>query len=64
MVRKILKWSDKKFEEALIEEDESKGLAKASLSGAVEGFVDGLAIIGLGSFIIGTIELVKDVIRR
>lgn len=64
MVREILKWCDNKFEEALAEEDEAKGLAKAGQSGAVEGFVDGIAIVGLAGFVIGVIEIVKDVVRR
>ena len=64
MVREILKWCDNKFEEALLEEDESKGLAKAAQSGAVEGFVDGIAIVGVAGFIIGAIEVVKGVVKK
>ena len=64
MVREILKWCDDKFEEALVEEDETKGLAKAAQSGAVEGFIDGLAIVGLAGFAIGVVEVVKGVVKK
>lgn len=45
--RGILKWADKKQEEAITEIENgkvAKGMAKASLSGMAEGFVDGCVI--------------------
>lgn len=47
MVKQILEWNDKKFEES-IDEEGPKGVAKAFLSGCVEGAVD--IIFGVGIF--------------
>lgn len=63
MVRKILEWSDKKFDEALLEENEKKGIAKAALSGAVEGFIDGVAIGGTIVAAYGWYTLIRDGIK-
>lgn len=49
MVRGILKWCDKKQTEAYAEANENlpKAMAKAAGAGAVEGAIDGAAIVGL-----------------
>lgn len=63
MVRQILEWSDKKFDEALLEENEKKGMAKAALSGAVEGFIDGVAIGGTIVAAYGWYKIIKEGIK-
>lgn len=59
LVRKILKWSDKKYDEAINEPKKGKGFRKALLSGAGEGFVDGCFIVGVTAIIASVISIIK-----
>ena len=45
ITRQLLNWCDKKFENALHEPDDRKSMRDASISGFVEGFVDGAIIM-------------------
>lgn len=45
IMRSIIEWCDKKFEESLEEVDERKSTKKAALSGFVEGLGDGAVIM-------------------
>ena len=45
VTRNLIDWCDKKFDEALHEEDERKSSAKAFASGAVEGFMDAAILL-------------------
>lgn len=45
IMRSIIEWCDKKFEESIEEVDERKGTQKAALSGFVEGLGDGAIIM-------------------
>lgn len=45
VTRKLIKWCDSKFNEALHEEDDRRANAKAFASGAVEGVVDAAVIL-------------------
>lgn len=58
MVKSILKWNDSKFEECLAEEG-PKSFAKAVGCGAVEGLIDGLAIIGAWCMVCSVISSIK-----
>lgn len=40
ITRSVIALADKKFNEALREEDDRKGNAKAFISGAIEGYAD------------------------
>ena len=63
LTRTLLEWCDKKQEEAIEEDTLNKAVSKASVSGAIEGFVDAsvaigmtcVAICGVG-FIIGKLK--------
>lgn len=58
MAGKILKWKDNKFEE--LNGDEPLELAKVFRLGAIEGFIDGLVVVGAGYIITGIVEFIKD----
>ena len=45
VARTLINWCDKTLKEALNEQDDRKGNAKAFLSGAVEGFVDAAIVL-------------------
>ena len=45
IMRSVINWCDDKMREALAEEDDRKGMQKASLSGVVEGFCDGALLM-------------------
>lgn len=45
IMRSIIDWCDNKMNEAFEEEDDRKGLSKAAISGAVEGFCDGALLM-------------------
>lgn len=45
IMRTVIDWCDKKMDEAFEEVDDRKGLNKAALSGAVEGFCDGALLM-------------------
>lgn len=45
IMRSIIEWCDKKFEESIEEVDERKSTQKAALSGFVEGLGDGAIIM-------------------
>lgn len=45
ITRGIIDWIDKKFAEAIDEDDERKGMQKAALSGAVEGYLDAAVLM-------------------
>lgn len=64
MVRRILDWCDRTYEESLEEENERKGLMMAAKSGAVEGFVDGVATLGLLLTAGSVVAIVKEVIKK
>ncbi len=55
MVREILKWSDAKTKK-IIEEDEKAGFAKTCGLGALEGFIDGCAIVGAVGFVLTLVD--------
>lgn len=52
MVREIIDWCDKEFEQAC-NEDGVKGIARAFKSGFVEGALDGLTITGMTLIALG-----------
>lgn len=45
IMRSIIEWCDNKMDEAIVEDDDRKGMQKAALSGAVEGFCDGALLM-------------------
>jgi hypothetical protein len=45
VARQLIKWCDKKFNDALHEEDDRKGMQKAFASGAVEGIMDAAIVM-------------------
>lgn len=45
VTRKLIKWCDTKFNEALHEEDDRRANAKAFASGAVEGLMDAAVML-------------------
>lgn len=45
ITRALINWCDTKFKEALHEEDDRKGNAKACISGAVEGYMDAAIVM-------------------
>ena len=45
VTRKIIKWCDNKYNEALLEEDNRKAGTKAFVSGCVEGFADAAIVL-------------------
>lgn len=44
LTRELLNWADKKYEEAMETTDERESMRKASVSGFVEGCVDGAVL--------------------
>lgn len=65
MTKEILKWTDEKLEE-IYESDEvgGKELAKAFGVGVIEGFIDGLVIIGGICYVAGVVGWVKGIIKK
>ena len=59
MVREILEWCDKKQDESLEGDSEVILLAKSCGLGAIEGAIEGFAILGVIITITGIIKLVK-----
>lgn len=47
VTRRLIKWCDTKFSEALHEEDDRRANAKAFASGAVEGFMNVAVVLYL-----------------
>lgn len=45
VARQLIDWCDKKFNDALHEEDDRKGMQKAIVSGTVEGFMDAAIVM-------------------
>ena len=65
IAKEILKWSEKKFDEALnLELDDKAAYKKAFVSGAVEGLVDAAVIIGGISIIKGWAGIVKTLVKK
>lgn len=61
MVRNILDWNDKKFDEAVKSEDsDGKLYAKAFGHGALEGIIDAAAVVGICGIAKGIINIVKE----
>lgn len=44
LTRSLLDWTDKKYKEAMDSTDEREAMQKASISGFVEGLVDGAVL--------------------
>lgn len=44
MVREILHWCDNKMDESLQKDDDKIYYAKAFMTGALEGFIDGIVV--------------------
>ena len=65
MTKEILKWTDEKLEE-IYESDEvgGKELAKAFGVGAIEGFIDGLVIVGGIYWVAGVVKIVKNAVKK
>ena len=63
MVRNILKWCDNEMNKALAENDEARGVAMAAHAGAVEGVVDGLAVVGAVGFIVSVVGVIKGLLK-
>ena len=59
MVRELLKWTDKKFENVVDDPDQPNAFAKAVGLGAIEGMVDAVAVIGTLGLIGGIISMFK-----
>lgn len=51
ITRRLIKWCDDKFEDAIHEENDVKGMAQAGVSGAVEGFMDAAITMYIPLFI-------------
>lgn len=60
MLRKALDWIDKKEVEAIEDENEKRGLAKAVGLGALEGTLNGFAVVGALTMIWSTVELIVN----
>ena len=58
MVRKILGWCDKKYEE-ILEDDDNICHAKAFGLGAIEGAIDALVVLGAIASVSVIIETIK-----
>lgn len=60
MVRQILKWCDRKEEEAVQEEK----MSKAVYSGAVEGAINAIVVLGTLVLTSSVAYIVKDMIKK
>lgn len=62
MVRETLEWCDNQQRIAYkeFEEHKAKGLARAFVSGFVEGAMDGFVISGIALGVLGLVMAVKD----
>ena len=64
MVRKILEKVDKAKAEAYCEDDIRKGVLKAGAAGFVEGFIDGICVLGFITWLIYIIAIIKHFLKK
>lgn len=65
MIKKILKWNDRRFDELLDKDDNDLVLgAKAFGIGALEGFINAAAIIGAVVLAKDTVYLIKKIVKK
>lgn len=64
MVKEILKWRDKKFDELVEKDDEKIDCAKAFGLGAVEGIIDAAVVVGAFAIVKGGIEFIKEIAKK
>lgn len=65
IARSVLKWTDKKYDEAMaVEGLTAKSAGKAFISGAVEGVIDGLVVVGAATCVLGVIAGVYEKMHK
>ena len=65
LTRKICDWTKEKYDELLEKGDYSvKDYAKVFGLGAIEGAVDGVAVLGTIVFTISAVSVVKELIKK